>query len=135
MLLVVMLAGSLGASAGTGQAAGAGTAAGPGTPAGAGIAALFAGTDAAAVLFAVLRWIGALTALFGALMAVFQEDIKRLFAYSSMSQVGYILLALGLMTHLGWVAALYIAFLHMLFKGLLFLVTVGVVYRSGTRLM
>ncbi|MFP4617993.1 MAG: proton-conducting transporter membrane subunit [Spirochaetaceae bacterium] len=86
-------------------------------------------------LFTLIRWTGALTALFGALMAVFQEDIKKLFAYSSMSQVGYIILTFGLMTHIGWVTALYIAFLHMLFKGLLFLVTAGVIHRTGTRLM
>jgi formate hydrogenlyase subunit 3/multisubunit Na+/H+ antiporter MnhD subunit len=88
-----------------------------------------------ALLFAALRWVGALTAFFGALMAVFQEDIKRLFAYSSMSQIGYIILSFGLVSHLGWVTAIYISVLHMLFKGLLFLVTAGVVYRTGTRLM
>ncbi len=38
----------------------------------------------------VLGWIGMLTATFGALMAVFQEDIKKLLAYSSMGQLGYI---------------------------------------------
>ena len=46
-------------------------------------------------LRSILGWLGVLTAVFGALMAVFQEDIKRLLAYSSMSQLGYIVLALS----------------------------------------
>jgi len=82
-----------------------------------------------------LGWIGILTAFFGALMAVFQEDLKRLLAYSSMSQVGYIILCVSLYTQLGWLAALYLAVLHFLFKGLLFLVAAGVIQRTGVRNM
>lgn len=83
----------------------------------------------------VLGWIGMLTATFGALMAVFQEDLKRLLAYSSMGQLGYIVAGVALMSHLGWVAALYMTVNHFLFKGVLFLVAAGVIYRTGTRLM
>ncbi len=86
-------------------------------------------------LRSVLGWIGALTAIFGALMAVFQEDIKRLLAYSSMSQLGYIVLALAMADHLGWTAALYITVLHVMFKGMLFLAVAGIVHATGTRLM
>jgi len=82
-----------------------------------------------------LGWIGVLTAFFGALMAVFQEDAKKLLAYSSMSQLGYIIAGLSLMSHLGWVSALYIAVNHMFFKGLIFMAMAGVFLRTGTRNM
>jgi formate hydrogenlyase subunit 3/multisubunit Na+/H+ antiporter MnhD subunit len=83
----------------------------------------------------VLGWIGMLTATFGALMAVFQEDIKKLLAYSSMGQLGYIVAGIALMSHLGWVAALYLTVNHFLFKGILFLAVAGVVLRTNQRLM
>ncbi|MBW6514137.1 MAG: NADH-quinone oxidoreductase subunit F [Candidatus Syntrophosphaera sp.] len=83
----------------------------------------------------ILGWIGVLTALAGALMAVFEEDAKRLLAYSSMSQLGYIVAGLSLMTHLGWVSALYLTVTHMLFKGLIFMAMAGVFLRTGTRNM
>jgi len=83
----------------------------------------------------VLGWIGMLTATFGALMAVFQEDLKRLLAYSSMGQLGYIVAGIALMSHLGWVAALYMTVNHFLYKGVLFLAAAGVIYRTQTRLM
>jgi formate hydrogenlyase subunit 3/multisubunit Na+/H+ antiporter MnhD subunit len=86
-------------------------------------------------LSAVLGWVGALTALFATLFAVFQEDAKKLLAYSSVGQVGYILLALAAMSHLGWAAALWHTLNHLLFKGLLFLAIAGVIYRTGTRNM
>jgi formate hydrogenlyase subunit 3/multisubunit Na+/H+ antiporter MnhD subunit len=83
----------------------------------------------------VLGWIGMLTATFGALMAVFQEDVKRLLAYSSMGQLGYIVAGIALMNHLGWVTALYLTVNHFLFKGILFLAVAGVVLRTNERLM
>lgn len=83
----------------------------------------------------VLGWIGILTATFGALMAVFQEDIKRLVAYSSMGQLGYIVTGMALMSHLGWVSALYMTVNHFLFKGILFLSIAGIVLRTNERLM
>ncbi len=83
----------------------------------------------------VLGWAGILTATFGALMAVFQEDIKRLLAYSSMGQLGYIVTGIALMNHLGWVSAMYITVNHFLFKGILFLSIAGVILRTNERLM
>lgn len=83
----------------------------------------------------ILRWTGAATAFFGALLAVFQEDVKRLLAYSSMSQLGYVLLAFGTMSSLGWTAGLFITFMHALFKIMLFLAAAGVILRTGTRNM
>ena len=83
----------------------------------------------------VLGWIGILTATFGALMALFQEDIKRLVAYSSMGQLGYIVTGIALMSHLGWVSAMYMTVNHFLFKGILFLSIAGVILRTNQRLM
>ena len=83
----------------------------------------------------VLGWIGILTATFGAMMAVFQEDLKRLVAYSSMGQLGYVVTGMALMSHLGWVAALYMTVNHFLFKGILFLSIAGIVLRTNERLM
>ncbi len=83
----------------------------------------------------LLGWIGVLTALLATLFAVFQEDAKKLLAYSSVGQVGYIVVGLALMSHLGWAAALWHTLNHMLFKGLLFLAIAGVIYRTGTRQM
>jgi len=79
-----------------------------------------------------LAWLGALTAFFMTLLAIFQEDAKKLLAYSSIGQVGYILIGLALSTGLGMSAALYHTVNHFIFKGLLFVVVAGVIYRTGT---
>lgn len=83
-------------------------------------------------LTVILGWIGTLTAFFATLFAVFQEDAKKLLAYSSIGQVGYIVLGLAMMTQIGWAAALWHTLNHLLFKGLLFLAIAGVIYRTGT---
>ena len=54
----------------------------------------------------------------GAMLAVRQDDMKRMLAYSSMSQLGYIITAIALMSHLGWVTALYLAANHLMVKGI-----------------
>lgn len=86
-------------------------------------------------IFYWVGWIGVLTAIVGAFLASFQEDAKRLLAYSSMSQVGYIVAAIAMVSHLGWVSALYLAFNHMMFKSALFIAVAGIYYRTHTRNM
>jgi formate hydrogenlyase subunit 3/multisubunit Na+/H+ antiporter MnhD subunit len=81
----------------------------------------------------LLAWVGMATTVAGALMALSQTDVKRLLAYSSMSQLGYIVTAIGLMSHLGWVTALYLVASHMLVKGILFLAVAGVMLRCAAR--
>jgi len=81
-----------------------------------------------------LGWIGMLTTLAGAMMAVRQDDMKRMLAYSSMSQLGYIITAIALMSHLGWVTALYLAANHLMVKGILFLTAATVIFRTNTRM-
>lgn len=88
-----------------------------------------------ASLLELLGWIGVITALVGAFLALFQEDIKYTLAYSSMGQMGYMLLAFALMTQLGWITSLYLAVTHLLFKSMLFIAIAGVLYRTKTRMM
>jgi NADH-quinone oxidoreductase subunit L len=66
----------------------------------------------------VVAWIGALTAIFAASLAVAQEDIKRILAYSTVSQLGYMMLGIGV----GGVAVgVFHLITHAFFKALLFL--------------
>ncbi|MGC1347303.1 MAG: proton-conducting transporter membrane subunit [Methyloceanibacter sp.] len=81
----------------------------------------------------VVGWIGMLTALVGAMLALQQDNVKRMLAYSSMSQLGYIVTAIALMSHLGWVTALYLTANHLMTKGILFLVAAAIILRTGAR--
>jgi formate hydrogenlyase subunit 3/multisubunit Na+/H+ antiporter MnhD subunit len=90
-------------------------------------------SEASLGLAHLLGWIGVLTTLVGATLAVQQDDMKRMLAYSSMSQLGYILAAVALMSHLGWVTALYLVANHLMVKGILFLAVAAIIVRTGTR--
>ncbi len=79
-------------------------------------------TDDALLVIAV---IGATTALFAALCAVAQHDIKRVLAYSTVSQLGYMFLAIG---SGAYVAAIFHVITHAFFKALLFLGSGSVIY-------
>jgi len=83
----------------------------------------------------VLGWIGMLTTLVGAVLAIREDDVKRMLAYSSMSQIGYIIAAVALMSHLGWVTALYLTANHLMVKGILFLVVAALIAQTGKRLL
>ncbi|MEA1873852.1 MAG: proton-conducting transporter membrane subunit [Bacteroidota bacterium] len=91
-------------------------------------------TYAKNVLFA-LGWIGALSALIGNIAASFQESAKRLLAWSSIGQLGYIVFGLAMMSHLGWTAGLFYTITHFLYKGVLFLVIGGIALKLGTPMM
>jgi len=93
------------------------------------------GTEGGDKLLYVLGWVGALTTLVGNLGAVFQEDAKRLLAYSSIGQLGYILFAVSIMTQLGWLAGFTYTINHFMFKAILFLVIGGIVVKLGTHNM
>jgi len=81
----------------------------------------------------LLAWIGMLTSIAGALLALKQDELKPLLAWSSMSQLGYIVTAIALMSHLGWVTALYLTANHMLVKGILFLSAAAIILRTRGR--
>src|SRR5438552_5215671 len=72
----------------------------------------------------VIAWIGTVTALLGALMATQQSDIKRILAYSTISQLGYMVMAVGLASN---EAAMFHLFTHAFFKALLFLAAGSVI--------
>ncbi len=81
----------------------------------------------------VLMLLGVLSMLAGALLALGQEDFKRMLAYSSISQIGYIVVGFGLGTPLGIMGAMFHLFNHATFKGLLFLDAGATEYATGTR--
>lgn len=76
---------------------------------------------------------GAASIILGVLLALGQSDFKRLLAYSSISQVGYILLGMGLNTTLGMVGAVFHIINHALFKSLLFYNAGSLEMGLGTR--
>ncbi len=80
--------------------------------------------DAAAL--SIVTYIGAFSALLAAVIACTQTDIKRVLAYSTMSQIGYMMFALGVAKQggengLGYMASMFHLFTHAFFKSLLFL--------------
>ncbi|MFA7233192.1 MAG: NADH-quinone oxidoreductase subunit L [Terrimicrobiaceae bacterium] len=79
---------------------------------------VFSATGPVSVALTTVAWVGAFTALFAALIAVAQTDIKRILAYSTVSQLGFMMLALGV----GSVTAAMVHLIaHAFFKALLFL--------------
>jgi multicomponent Na+:H+ antiporter subunit D len=81
----------------------------------------------------VLMWMGAVSIVVAALLALGQRDMKRMLAYSSISQVGYVVLGLGLGTPLGIAGGLFHLLNHAVAKGLLFLNSGSVQQATGTR--
>lgn len=80
----------------------------------------------APVALEVVAYVGAFSSLFAAVIACTQTDIKRVLAYSTMSQIGYMMLALGISGYgghegLGYMASMFHLFTHAMFKALLFL--------------
>lgn len=74
----------------------------------------------------IVMWTGVVSALFAAIIACTQTDIKRVLAYSTMSQIGYMMFALGVSGYggeagLGYTASMFHLFTHAFFKALLFL--------------
>jgi multicomponent Na+:H+ antiporter subunit D len=84
-------------------------------------------------LSTVLLYLGVISIVVGALLALGQNDIKRMLAYSSISQIGYILLGIGVGTPLGLIGALFHIFNHAIAKALLFLDSGSIERATGTR--
>ena len=82
-------------------------------------------------IFAVA--LGAFTMLLGVVLAMVQDDLKRLLAYSSVSQMGYVLAGLALGTYLGCYGGLFHLLNHAIFKALLFMSVGAVIYSTGAR--
>jgi len=89
---------------------------------------------------AVIAFIGAFTSLFAAIIAVTQTDIKRVLAFSTISQIGYMMLALGISGYggeegLGFMASMFHLFTHAMFKALLFLGAGAVIHAVHSNYM
>ena len=74
----------------------------------------------------IIAYVGGFTSLFAAVIAITQYDIKRVLAFSTLSQLGYMMLALGVSGYggeegLGYMASMFHLFTHAMFKALLFL--------------
>lgn len=87
-----------------------------------------------------IMYAGAFTSLFAAIIACTQLDIKRVLAYSTLSQIGYMMVALGVSGYggesgLGYMASLYHLFTHAFFKALLFLGAGSVIHAVHSNLM
>jgi NADH-quinone oxidoreductase subunit M len=80
-----------------------------------------------------LAIIGIVTIIYGGLMALAQTDIKRLLAYSSISQMGYIFFGIGVIAELGVTGGLFHIVNHAIGKALLFMCAGVILHQTGTR--
>ncbi|MFH1296978.1 MAG: NADH-quinone oxidoreductase subunit L [Bacteroidota bacterium] len=88
----------------------------------------------------VVAWVGAFSSLFAAIIACTQYDIKRVLAYSTMSQIGYMMCALGVSgmgghEGLGYMASMFHLFTHAFFKALLFLCAGAIIHAVHSNYM
>jgi len=81
------------------------------------------------VALQVVTWVGAITALYGSLVAVAQYDIKRILAYSTVSQLGYMMMGLGVGN--GPSVGMFHLITHAFFKALLFLGAGSIIHGCG----
>ncbi len=77
------------------------------------------------ITLSVVAWVGGLTAIFAASIGLVQNDIKRILAYSTVSQLGYMFLALGVLVP---ISGIFHLFTHAFFKGCLFLCAGAVIH-------
>jgi len=90
------------------------------------LARSFAGTE-------ILIWLGAIMALYGVFYAVIEKDIRRLLSYHIVSQVGYMVCAIGIGTEMALNGASAHAFCHILYKAVLFMGMGAVIQATGRR--
>ena len=88
----------------------------------------------------IVAYVGAFSSLFAAIIAVTQTDIKRVLAFSTMSQIGYMMLALGVSNFeghegTGYMASMFHLFTHAMFKALLFLGAGSVIHSVHSNYM
>ena len=94
----------------------------------------------APVALRIVAYVGAFSSLFAAIIACTQTDIKRVLAYSTISQIGYMLLALGVSGYgghegLGYMASMFHLFTHAMFKALLFLGAGAIIHAVHSNFM
>ncbi len=80
----------------------------------------------------IIRWLAFAAILIGSLVAIFQDNIKRMLAYSSVAQIGYVVLGISLSTAAGVSAGMIYMFNHAFIKGALFLAMGSIFLRLGS---
>ncbi|MDO9511069.1 MAG: NADH-quinone oxidoreductase subunit L [Bacteroidales bacterium] len=88
----------------------------------------------------IVAWVGATSSLFAAIIATTQFDIKRVLAYSTMSQIGYMMVGLGVSGYgghdgLGYMASMFHLTTHAMFKALLFLGAGSIIHAVHSNVM
>jgi len=88
----------------------------------------------------IVMWVGAISSIFAAIIACTQFDIKRVLAYSTMSQIGMMMFALGVSGYgghegLGYMASMFHLFTHAFFKALLFLAAGAIIHAVHSNFM
>ncbi|MFD0976743.1 NADH-quinone oxidoreductase subunit L [Salinimicrobium gaetbulicola] len=88
----------------------------------------------------IVAYVGAFSSLFAAIIAITQTDIKRVLAFSTMSQLGYMMMALGVSGFdghegVGYMASMFHLFTHAMFKALLFLGAGSVIHAVHSNLL
>jgi NADH-quinone oxidoreductase subunit L len=99
------------------------------------VARLFPAFAASGSALLVVAYVGAFTSIFAAVIGITQDDIKRVLAFSTLSQLGYMMLALGVATAAqteGYTASMFHLFTHAFFKALLFLAAGAVIHAVNT---
>jgi multicomponent Na+:H+ antiporter subunit D len=81
----------------------------------------------------ILSWVAAAAIIYGSVVAISQSDIKRMLAFSSVSQVGYIVLGLTMASEAGYIGSILHIINHGVMKGCLFAVAGAFIYRAGVR--
>lgn len=92
---------------------------------------MYQSMDMSSMQHMMVFW-GTLTMVVGITMAIVQKDFKRMLAFSSVSQIGYIVIGIGLATPLGVTAGIYHIINHVIFQSLLFLCAGAVYFRTHT---
>ena len=85
-----------------------------------------------ALLRNIVAWLGGFTAAAATLWAITQDDGKKLLAWSSVGQMGYIVVGVAIGTPLAMLAAMFLVVVHAMFKGSLFMVVGAVEKQTGT---
>jgi formate hydrogenlyase subunit 3/multisubunit Na+/H+ antiporter MnhD subunit len=95
------------------------------------LVSLFSPHFASVMVFTAV--LGSVSILVGIVLALVQDDLKRLLAYSSVSQISYVFAGIGLGSYLGIYGGLFHTMTHLLAKGLLFFCAGAILYRLGIR--
>ena len=85
------------------------------------------------VIMSILRLLSSIAILAGSIFAIAQEDIKRMLAYSTVAQIGYIFLGISLMSTRGMAGGILHIFNHAIMKSLLFLSAGAIIYKLNIR--